>query len=433
MKLVLQDEFNQFVSGLEVLPEKTVDAHGMLSPFGREWTVPKNTAVIMFTLPGRVAWNPEILAILAGTNYQRKKTYRLPLRKSNRARLKTGNLAGRQDGGYSVMYVAGDTIPDQKLVFFNKDRLKMLYNHTTEKSHYANNKQERLLSDVVIKQGPGVYFVTACRSCLPGFISNGLNLRTLSLQEMAARTRQRHLSPSTNIRTNAPYATIARKSNLESRRTFMQNSIRLLPNGMLKSELISSSKPILEAFLEWLHSNNHTKITKSQLSHVFARLITLMTMTTIPSIIKISSFLDFLLATFYCYFFFYLVFRAITQHNMVCLLSHKAGKMILRRFGQQRRTNVAPNGLTAYMQRQGMNTSNKTHVEKAKQDLLKKFDFHTGNAANVERKYYEHMIRMPPNRYGSNRNRHEHSELETAKNIYFNKIKVVRNTKAIKN
>ena len=175
------------------LPRYEVDSHGTLTENLRTFTVPKNTAIIHFTMPGLTTFmrpQPNTL----GTLFTKKE----------RKHLLSGDAQWR-DNRYSVMYIDGDTIPDLHLTFscprgkmgiynMTKRKTVMSYNtspntNATNNTNASNTSCRKLLSTVVREQGPGVYFVVACRPMHP----NAMDFRRLTThQERNVLARARY-------------------------------------------------------------------------------------------------------------------------------------------------------------------------------------------------------------------------------------------------
>lgn len=163
-------EFKSFISKASKLPQYEVESHGTLTKDMRAFTVPKNTAIVHFNIPGLSTFakmQPNSL----GTLYSNE----------NMRRMLTGNGRWRKNT-YSVVYIEGDTIPEVDLQFqcvfsktgiynYAKKKTVMIHNQRSlfenESNTESNTTCTKTLSSIVAEQGPGVYFVVACRPMHP--------------------------------------------------------------------------------------------------------------------------------------------------------------------------------------------------------------------------------------------------------------------------
>lgn len=155
-------ELENFLSIAPKLPQYEVESHGTLTENMRAFVVPKDTAIVHFNIPG-LSTVAKVQSNNLGTHFSNE----------NRRRLLAGNGRWRKNT-YSVIYIEGDTIPDVELNFQCMVSKTGIYNYTAKKTIMSrnqsideNNACVKTLSSVVTEQGPGVYFVVACRPMHP--------------------------------------------------------------------------------------------------------------------------------------------------------------------------------------------------------------------------------------------------------------------------
>ena len=175
------------------LGEWDVFAHGHIESTAtgslREFVVPPKTAIVFWNVPGTPTATTK-----PGSTFEKFEWAHglqpIPNRKVT-VKAKTGNATARP-GAYAVMHVGGDRIPDVALTFQDDTLPIGVFTSTT--GELAREKiLATKLSDFVKVNGPGVYYVLACRT----IGNSGIAYDTLqnSIQRtQRARDRQRKYS-----------------------------------------------------------------------------------------------------------------------------------------------------------------------------------------------------------------------------------------------
>lgn len=160
MSLVSKEAFKNFLATtVRNLPERHVMAHGMLTRGLEDFVLPPRTCVIHFNIPGTstVAVLPtEKILNALNVNYYDLEGSQSVMSLSNISTRSAivGNPLAR-GGGYSVMYVEGDTVPDLHLD--DTGNAHGLY--SLEGLCYTGP----LLSKMIEHYGEGVYITISCR------------------------------------------------------------------------------------------------------------------------------------------------------------------------------------------------------------------------------------------------------------------------------
>lgn len=346
------------------------------------------------------------------------------LTESEKKRLRRGNLAGRNPSktpprgtyyAYSVMYVAGDTVPDIRVDYHIDESLGSrgtgIFNASG--TRLKNPKQETL-SSIINSLGPGLYFVPSCRplpplSRVPSIalqllppqllpFRNGekrtRQLQKMQLANLVARSRQRPFSPGTDM-------AFELYSSLDILRRSSQSNMSSYMSG-----------------------RGHTGALKTEsIVHAIARTVAVVLMATIYAGVPINTIAEYGVVVgtvrLPCDFFTMMVLHFVLArlYNGAVRVTQRAHKSLMSM--AQRAGVYSPKYMpllprvsySEIMKSMHLDPNNKNDQMRAKQRLLRKYGFNVGNSRDIERKFYIHMQRIPLS------NRKRHAELNIAKRM----------------